>query len=770
MYDYYEEQDVTLAIDVFKGLDKKTPAEHGGIDICQNWRFNEKGHLTRRPTYAKYNATAISAGKPVNYLERIYIGGNKYLVAACGTEVMVGNDAAGTFSSLKVVTDQLFFTGETYKDFHYLGNGVDDNIKTDGTSGNTDVHGCTAMSVIPSAVMSATVATCALDSALYKYKFAWEYDDYQQSSVSALTSATAETSVSCIALSAFESAPINATGVKFYRTEGGGAIYYYLASATAGAISSAPYYDILADSALDVTVTAPTDNGLPPDTKYLKLHKERIFLAGDDDNESRVYYSKISGIVSYPDIYPSDNWIPIRPDDGDKITGLAVDPTGYLCIFKKNSLVKIFTDGPTGDWSVSEPFTKWGCWAPYTIKETPGGIIYLAKDGWRIFDGQNSKLLSNSDKVVNLVTKEISLPRFDKAVSHYHNHLCYLAYTDRDSEVTFNNRVLIYDTLTDNFIIDNKNIASFATLQGEDDWGEIYYGDSVDGFVYKENITITELLYNKQSQFTEEGTLANAVAYHGENDPYLELGGHFTLDRLTGSSLDTLSPSALDDYPSAYSISGTYISPETWIQASNLYYLYWNELLGAYGDAQVAVRHSTTSAGLSGSWGSEQSNPFGSDISGETAEDWIQFRITLSSFGVSASNQSATPRLYVDDGYLFRLTYGVAGSAAETAIDCDWRGGYTKLNKDNTYTRVRKIEIDHDGSGGLLSCIWDLDYENVSGIFCVDLADNPKYYTSPFPTTAMGRKIRPRFRYNNINDLTIKAVRVLVAPQPERYQ
>jgi len=986
MYDTFQEEDVALAIDVFKGLDKKTPSENlpiGVSDICQNWRFDEKGNLSRRPVYAKYNATSLGAN-PIKYLDRIYIGTNKYLLAVYDTNLKVGNDAAGTFSNLKTdLTADLDYTGVTFKDFHYLANGTDNIIRTDGV--DIKDAGCEAPDTAPSAAEGAAGTMAA---GTYKYKVTYEFDGYQEGnsqsgdcsvtigasktvdltdipvanfdsytklllplegadaattttdvgefhaatfngtaqidtaqkkfgsssllldgnsdyltfpdhadwsfgtgdftidfwarfndltnrqafvcqddttnywllekytsangnklrmifinesgvtkgdyvmtnnwSVSAdtwyhlafvrngsnayilidgtpqtLTETTAfgSNDVGNIAASLYVgyspglttyldgwidevriskgiarwtanfTAPttphadaFDITGRKIYRTEADGTTYYYLTELADN--TTTVYNDDDVDANLDTTITVPTDNGAPPVTKYLRLHKDRVFSAGNSTNKSRVYYSKISGIIAYPEIYPANNYIPVSPDDGDEITGIAVDPTGYLCVFKKNTIRKIFTDGDPDIWSVSEPFSKYGCVSPYSIKETPAGILYLAIDGWRLFDGQNSRLLSNSDRVNKITTDEIMLSRHDKCKGHYHDHICYLAYTDRASNVTYNNRVLLYDTLTDNFSIEHKKIDSFCTLSGSDDWGEIYYGDSQNGFVYKEETTISGEVFSKLSEFRPSGTLSNLFVFGTEESPTLELGGRYTLDRMTGSSLDDWTGSALDDFPSAYAPSGTYISPVLQLNASNLYYMYWNETLGDYGDATVALRTSTTSAGLSGTWSSEYSNALGSDITGETAQDWLQFRITLSSFD---PNKDSTPQLYVKNDYLFKLTYGVTGTEVETAIDCDWRSGYLQFTPQATPVRLRRFEIDHDGSDGLLSCIWELDNESVSGIFTVNLANDTKTYKSPFPTTAFGKRGRFRLKYNDIEDLTIKAVNLLLSPQPERY-
>ena len=180
MNDTFQEQIINLAINTFKGIDKKTGAylqKPGVGDICQNWRFTKNGWLTRRPVYSKYNASSISAN-PVKYIDRIYIGTNKYLIATCNDELVVGSDSAGTTSKLYDIVANLYHQGQTYKNFHYIGNGTDSNIKTNGVAATTSAMGCQVMTAVPSAGMSA--ASSVLDSGLYKYKFNWEYDGYQE--------------------------------------------------------------------------------------------------------------------------------------------------------------------------------------------------------------------------------------------------------------------------------------------------------------------------------------------------------------------------------------------------------------------------------------------------------------------------------------------------------------------------------------------------------------------------------------------------------------
>jgi len=83
-----------------------------------------------------------------------------------------------------------------------------------------------------------------------------------------------------------------------------------------------------------------TDRGVPPVSKYGLWHDSRLFLAGDPENPSVVYYSE----PGKPWYVPTLNYDEVNRDDGSIITGLgAIGPTRY--IFKER-LIYEWTGNP----------------------------------------------------------------------------------------------------------------------------------------------------------------------------------------------------------------------------------------------------------------------------------------------------------------------------------------------------------------------------------------------------------------------------------------
>ena len=172
------------------------------------------------------------------------------------------------------------------------------------------------------------------------------------------------------------------------------------------------------------------------------------------ENPSRVYYSEINN----QDWFLPTSYFDIRANDGDQVTMLQ-DVLGILTVGKQNTIQKIYTPvitgSPAADWSISDPFAYVGCVSPYSVQNTPIGIMYLGNNGIYYFDGNFSTLLS--DPVTPAIT-DISNSNFANAYSAFYKNQYYLAYTSSSSGATSNNRVLVYDTLSKAFDIDTSNV------------------------------------------------------------------------------------------------------------------------------------------------------------------------------------------------------------------------------------------------------------------------------------------------------------------------
>jgi len=137
----------------------------------------------------------------------------------------------------------------------------------------------------------------------------------------------------------------------------------------------------------------PTDAAVgvaPPTGPYVALHKARLFVTHPGELGHSVYGSTINNERSWPPSYH------LNVDDprGGLITGLA-SFGDYLLIFKDTCIFRVLGDIEYGpQLQRFEPIH--GCIAPDTIQVTPRGVMYLARTGLRITDGETTRNLSEA--------------------------------------------------------------------------------------------------------------------------------------------------------------------------------------------------------------------------------------------------------------------------------------------------------------------------------------------------------------------------------------
>jgi hypothetical protein len=145
--------------------------------------------------------------------------------------------------------------------------------------------------------------------------------------------------------------------------------------------------DEIADGTTSATVDAPlggdvnlvligpdlSENDPPPEgIKYLAAHKNRMFAADD----GKLYWSK----VGLPEAFDPDAYDFVHQDDGQKITGLASIPGGYLIIFKEDGYYVLEGDTPN-IWSISRLGPNVGCLSHRSIVLGSDGLYWWGDDG-----------------------------------------------------------------------------------------------------------------------------------------------------------------------------------------------------------------------------------------------------------------------------------------------------------------------------------------------------------------------------------------------------
>jgi len=210
---------------------------------------------------------------------------------------------------------------------------------------------------------------------------------------------------------------------------------------------------------------------------------------------NRVYYS----YLNRPSSVTFLRFEEIRT--GEEITGMDV-MFDKINIFFPSSIHEIdFTilDPVTGDQVINEVVRGFGLKAPASLVNTGQFYLFLAQDGIRTWDGgRRSRLdLTQESRIVsfelkNLIDKLIGRGLYSKAIGKYYKKREWYIFSYNDPDKfpkNANNSILIYDLrLKQWYPICGWLANSFETLDGIDDNGELLYGSSSDGLVYRADI------------------------------------------------------------------------------------------------------------------------------------------------------------------------------------------------------------------------------------------------------------------------------------------
>jgi hypothetical protein len=487
--------------------------------------------------------------------------------------------------------------------------------------------------------------------------------------------------------------------------------YSDLSTDTVISVNAAPTWATVSAGGLDVT---------PPKGSYCNIHGERLFIAGNKTYNSDIYWSDLFN----PDYFLATSFEQIRPDDGDKITFIK-SLLGILTIGKTNSIQKFYTDGDVvSAWYCSAPFSNNGCPAPYSVANSPLGIIYLGRYGLFVFNGQSSTLLSDP---ITKEIRDIQQASIADTFGIYWNNEYHLAYTSDASGESENNRILVYDAIRESFTLDLRYANCMATLQSGLDFGNLYYGTN-DGKVVKEGST-TEYLSKRYSSDFDAGTYDDVRQFGTEESPLLKIAWDLTGDaawRESGYPVagDMASSGGTHYLGDREDLGGQWRSPVYKIDASALSKLYWNEDLNEFGDVQFRTRTASTEAGItSAAWSAAVSDPSGSAIT-STANDYIQIEADL-----STSNILYTPELYSEGNYVWRLAYSKSGSPYETTLSSIWKSGLFEPIP-NYQTLIKWIKVYYEASEGTLNINYKNNEGTVDETFTIDFTKNVYEKTS----------------------------------------
>ena len=685
--------------------------------VVQNLVINNRfGALAKRECML----TDLDFGSAsINGLHRFYKSDDTSgTIATTGANLVLNN--SGTALTIQDgLTSGAWWQFVTYNDKLIGTNGTDQPIKYDlhtDVTANTDGHRtATELCAELGAPFAELDTGTDLDSAKwYQYKMAF-YDGttyYYSTAVSnpILTGAA----VYNIALTDIPLGLSGTTHRYIYRTSG---------EANQAALATATFYmcyaianntaTTQADSVSDATLetdrapdwatAAAGSVATPPTGKYLTIHEERLFIAGNSTYPSEIYWSDEFN----PQHFIVTDYEKIRPNDGDKITALMVQ-LGLLRVLKTNTIQSFYTTASSaGNWSPSAPLTHIGCPAPYSVANTPYGIAYLGWNGIYLFNGQTSQLISDA---VTPQIRDISATNIGEAVGFYHDNQYYLSYTSTASGSATNNRVLIYNFTRDAYVLDYKDINCFEAFSAGSDLGTLYSGSSTtDGYVFAHSGSSSLLTIRTKTDFAD-GTYDDTrvlkydsdLTEYTDDEPILELAWDCTIDgwltelQTKDADIDNIDEIGTEDTKDCIidrpDTDGTWTSAVYKISADSLDKLYWNEDLGIYGDVTFQVRLGASSAACqSASWSTAVSDPSGSDVSGTSGNTYLQMRANLSTTDIDY-----TSNLLKRESYVIKLIYTKVGSAYETEILSKFTSGWLDFKVPNQRKLIRKIQVYYE--------------------------------------------------------------------------
>jgi len=366
-----------------------------------------------------------------------------------------------------------------------------------------------------------------------------------------------------------------------------------------------------------------------------------------------------------PDVYSSVNgYIMVGEDDGGDVLSIAALDNGVLC-FKAGATYFINTSlgNDITQWSVNKIDPKRGVCSPYSVANTPRGVIGLSIDkenevDLRLFTSTGSSSLGVRVKdILNTVNNLY----YDEVVGEYHGGRFYLSFTDNVAGLSYNHKLLVLQFNDDfskfGFTVDEAQISSFIPCFGTGDFGQMYAGKSDLGKLLRFETTSNDIIQRTSSDINT-GTLTRLSESGSEEYPELvlapasEFSGLFSATPIDSLTATIDSYSTIDD---GIDHCGYITSDVLYINATALYKAFWTVALGTNGGSAIRLRTGATKAScLTASWSEWFTDNTGSDISGVSANVYIQYQLKISSDDLPDANT----KIYRDD-FIVKISAGL---------------------------------------------------------------------------------------------------------------
>lgn len=447
----------------------------------------EDGKIQCPRTGQAYYGT--SSGSRVTGIAPFYKSdGTQKLVRMCGTHLQVYNAGSWDNVSGATYTDNTNANFVTAYDKLYISNGVDALSYYDGSSITT----FTAIS--PPTISSVNRTGGSTGTYTFSYKV---------TAVTAVGETTASAASTC-------TANVDTLDSSTYMTITWGTVTNAIGYNVYGKKDAAWYYMAYVEGNGSVTYadkgTATPQQYFPPpegDTtggpvgSYIALYKDSLFILGDPNNPSRMYYSGGGDKINDFTIANGGGFIDISKNDGSIGTGM-ITFKNTLIVFKEDSLYQ-FSFTTAGLPTITQVNPAVGAIAPRSIISVENDVFFASRRG--IFTVGNEPGFSFDVLRTNEISARVR-PLYQAINTNYltniagvyatadNVNLCIFSYTP--SGETTNKKALVFDRERSAWYEwTNINANCWTNYIEQDGSLSVLYGDDSSGYV-KQVLTGTD--------------------------------------------------------------------------------------------------------------------------------------------------------------------------------------------------------------------------------------------------------------------------------------
>ena len=480
-----------------------------------NIYLTKRGELRKRRGRTLFNITAL--GSAVHSLHRLYIGGSTGFLAAASTVLYNDNALTGTFTSTQAGLTGNSIRGMVFPgdDWFYFCDGINMfkyNLTVVRIWGI--VAPTTAITATPVGAGSAFPITSGYT---YGYTFYNSVTGHESEYLTS-TGTGPDPTADRVDVVITASADAQVTNIKLYRTFDGGNTFY-LHSTNANTTDTIA--DTTADGALGASYGAD-GNDPPAAAKDCCVMHKRMILAGAN---MTIQVSQLAE----PESYPNTTGYRFTLKHGMGVDVVRIWPyekgtQNALLAFKDRSIVAIYglQDESPSNWEFRVVDPENGLHAANSIAEGFNRIYWMSvSDGgdYKIFEFGPEGIRSISMDIEPLF-RETTATLLAASVGWFYDGKYFISFP-QSSDSTANDCIYFYDLRTQGWHPYTKafGVSSVAVFRGSGDSGQLYVGDTSDGYVDLADVADTfgdrSIGYkiNLKTRFDDGGAAARKKKY-----------------------------------------------------------------------------------------------------------------------------------------------------------------------------------------------------------------------------------------------------------------